>query len=123
VNLLTDVVGRLIGKEALPRSSAWVIADPYVVTNRELEDLIRQYLRRSVVTVPLPLPLMSAFFRNTIRSTNPKFDLVTQGEILGFMDLDVVYDPSETYNLLGIDPARYSRELTLEPVIREGLQS
>ena len=35
------------------------------------------------------------------------------------MNLNSVYDPFETFNLLGIDPSRYSRERTLEPVIRK----
>jgi nucleoside-diphosphate-sugar epimerase len=122
VNLLADVVRRVINNNSLPQSTPLVIADPYTITNREFEDLIRSHLRRSTVTVPLPLPWMSAFFRHSIRSTNPRFDLVTQGEILGFMDLDSVYDPFETFSLLGIDPSHYSRERTLEPVIREGLQ-
>ncbi len=123
VNLLADVALRVIDNNSLPQSTALVIADPYTITNRELEELIRRYLRRSTVTVPLPVPWMSAVFRHSIRSKNPKFDWATQGEILGFMDLDSVYDPSETFSLLGIDASRYSRERTLEPVIREGLQS
>jgi nucleoside-diphosphate-sugar epimerase len=123
VNLLADVVRRVIDNNSLPQSTALVIADPSSITNRELEEMIRRYLRRNAVTVPLPLSPMSTVFRHSIRSTNPRFDWVTQGEILGFMNLDSVYDPSETFSLLGIDPSRYSRERTLEPVIREGLQS
>lgn len=123
VNLLAEVAQRVIKNGTLPQASALVVADPYTVTNRELEELIRRYLRRSVVTVPLPVPLISSVFRHSIRSKNPKLDWVTQGEILGFMDLDSVYDPSETFRLLGIDPSHYSRERTLEPVIREGMQS
>lgn len=123
INLLADVARRVIEKNNLPQGSALVVADPYTITNRELEELIRSYLRRNAVTMPLPLPWMSAVFRHSIRSKNPKFDLVTQGEILGFMNLDSVYDPSETFSLLGIDPSEYSIERTLEPVIREGLTS
>jgi nucleoside-diphosphate-sugar epimerase len=123
VNLLAEVVHRVIDDNSLPQSTALVIADPYTVTNRELEEMIRSHLRRKTVTVPLPLPWMSAVLRHSIRSTNPKLDLVTQGEIIGFMNLDSVYDPSETFSLLGIDPSRYSRERTLEPVIRAGLKS
>jgi nucleoside-diphosphate-sugar epimerase len=122
VNLLADVVRRIIDRNNLPQASALVIADPYTITNRELEEMIRRHLRRNAVTVPLPLPLMSTVFRHSIRSRNPKFDLVTRGEILGFMNLDSVYDPFETFSLLGIDPSHYSLERTLEPVIREGLQ-
>ncbi len=123
INLLADVARRVIDNGTLPQASALVVADPYIVTNKELEDLIRGHLRRSVVTVPLPVPWMSSIFRHSIRSKNPKLDWVTQGEILGFMNLDSVYDPSETFRLLGIDGSRYSRERSLEPVIREGMQS
>jgi len=123
VNLLAEVARRVIENGGLPQATALVVADPYTVTNRELEELIRRHLRRSVVTVPLPVSWMSSVFRHSIRSKNPKFDLVTQGEILGFMNLDSVYDPFETFSLLGIDPGHYSQESTLEPVIREGLKS
>ena len=123
MNLLADVARRVINKNDLPQATALVVADPYTITNREMEDMIRRYLRRKTVVVPLPLPWMSGIFRHSIRSTNPRFDLVTQGEILGFMNLDSVYDPFETFGLLGIDPSAYSLERTLEPVIREGLKS
>ncbi len=123
INLLAEVARRVIFGNSLPQSTALVVADPYVVTNRELEAMIRRHLRRNTFIVPLPLHLMSSVFRHSIRSSNPRFDLATQGEILGFMDLDSVYDPSETFSLLGIDPAQYSQERTLEPVIREGLKS
>jgi len=121
INLLTDVV-RCTIDASLPQYTALVIADPYTITNRELEELIRRHLRQKAITVPLPLPWMSAIFRHSIRSKNPRFDWVTQGEILGFMNLDSVYDPSETLSLLGIDSSLYSQERTLEPVIREGLK-
>lgn len=123
INLFAEVARRVIDSNSLPQATALVVADPYIVTNRELEEMIRRYLRRTTVTVPLPVPWMSSVFRHSIRSKNPRFDLATQGEILGFMNLDSVYDPSETFLLLGIDPSKYSRERTLEPVIREGLQS
>jgi nucleoside-diphosphate-sugar epimerase len=123
VNLLAEVARRVIRNGSLPQATALVVADPYTVTNRELEELIRRHLRRSVITVPLPVSWMSSVFRHSIRSKNPKLDLVTHGEILGFMNLDSVYDPFETFSLLGIDPAHYSQENTLEPVIREGLKS
>lgn len=123
INLLANVASRVIEKNNLPQGTALVVADPYTITNRELEELIRSFLRRNVVTMPLPLPWMSAIFRHSIRSKNPRFDLVTQGEILGFMNLDSVYDPSETFSLLGIDPSQYALGRTLEPLIREGLQS
>ena len=58
VNLLADVARRVIDNNSLPQSTALVIADPYTITNRELEEMIRRHLRRNTVTVPLPLPWM-----------------------------------------------------------------
>jgi len=123
INLLADVARRVINNNDLPQSAALVVADPYTITNREMESMIRRYLRRKAVVVPLPVPWLSAIFRHSIRSANPRFDLVTQGEILGFMNLDSVYDPSETFSMLGINPSHYSLERTLEPVVRDGLNS
>jgi hypothetical protein len=39
------------------------------------------------------------------------------------MGLDTVYEPSDTFQRLGIDPSQYSPERSLEPVIREGLRT
>lgn len=123
VNLLAEVVRRIVDTTSLPQSAALVIADPYTITSRELEEMIRRHVRRRTVTLPLPLPLLTTVFRHSIRARNPKLDWVTRGEIFGFINLDSVYDPSETFALLGIDPSRYSRERTLEPLIRKGLTS
>ena len=65
---------------------------------------------------------MSRLFRLSFRSKNPKLDLPTWGEILGVLNLDTVYDPFETFRLLEIDPAEYSLERTLLPMIQEALQ-
>lgn len=44
------------------------------------------------------------------------------GEILGVMAGDIVYDPVETYQLLGIDPSHYTIDKTLLPAIAETLK-
>jgi nucleoside-diphosphate-sugar epimerase len=123
VNLLADVARRVIDNTSLPQSTALVVADPYTVTSRELEKMIRSHLQRRTLTLPLPLHLISAVFRRSIRTKNPAFDWVTRGEILGLMNLDSVYNPFETFKLLGIDASRYSREKTLEPIIEKGFKS
>ncbi len=61
--------------------------------------------------------------RHSFHSKNPKIDLVTWGEILGVMNLDTVYDPTKTFELLGIDPSLYSRDNTLDRLIKEAFQS
>ncbi len=122
INLLVEVVRRIIKADDLPSGSAFVIADPVPVTNRELEVLIRRNLPQKGRTLPVPLILMSTLLRHTFHSANPRFDLLTWGEVLGVMGLDTVYEPSDTFRRLGIDPSQYSPERSLEPVIQEGLR-
>jgi nucleoside-diphosphate-sugar epimerase len=121
MDLLADVARRVIQRDDLPNLSCLVVADPYTVTNGQLEAMIRPALRRGSIPVPLPVHWMSALLRYTFHSRNPKLDLKTKGEIFGVLAMDTVYDPSETFRLLGIDPAQYSLEKTLQTVIAESL--
>jgi len=120
--LLVEVVRRVIQQRELPHLSCLVVADPYTVTNGELETMIRRHLKNKGVTLPVPVALMSMLFRLSFHSKNPKLDFPTWGQILGVLNLDSVYDPFETFRLLGIDPAEYSLDKTLLPLIREALQ-
>ncbi len=122
MDLLADVARRVMERRDLPNLSYLVVADPYTVTNRELEAMIRPALRKGSVPVPLPVHWMSALLRHTFHSRNPRLDLKTKGEVFGVLAMDTVYDPSETFRLLGIDPARYSIENTLQPVIAASLR-
>jgi nucleoside-diphosphate-sugar epimerase len=122
MNLLVEVVRRVIGQNHLPHLSCLVVADPYTVTNRELETMIRRHLRQTSVTLPIPVGWISAALRHFFHSRNPKWDLRTQGEIFGVLNLDTVYDPFETFLLLGIEPSQYSLEKTLQPLIEEAFQ-
>jgi nucleoside-diphosphate-sugar epimerase len=120
--LLVEVVRRVIPQKDLPQLSCLVVADPYTVTNRELETMIRRHLLKKSVTFPVPVALMSVLLRLSFHSRNPKLDFPTWGQILGVLNLDSVYDPFETFRLLGIDPAEYSLDKTLLPLIQEALQ-
>jgi len=120
--LLVEVVRRVIQHEDLPQLSCLVVADPYTVTSRELEMMIRRHLTKRSVTLPIPVALMSMLFQFSFHSKNPKLDFPTWGQILGVLNLDSVYDPFETFRLLGIDWADYSLEKTLLPLIQEALQ-
>ncbi len=122
VDLLAEAARRIIERDDLPDRSHLVIADPYTVTNRELEAMIRPALRRASVPVPLPAHWIAALLCLTLHSANPIFDLKTRGEIFGVLAMDTVYDPSDTYRLLGIDESRYSIDKTLRPVIAQALQ-
>jgi nucleoside-diphosphate-sugar epimerase len=122
MDLLADVVGRVLQDDAVPNLSCFVVADPFTVTNRELEDIIRQFQQRKGLPLPLPVHWLSALLRRTFHSRHPRLDLKTMGEILGVMASDIVYDPSETYRLLKVDPSRYSIDKTLLPAIVESLK-
>jgi len=121
MNLFVEVVRRIINAGDLPLVSAFVIADPVPVTNRELDAMIRRNLQKGT-TLPVPLTLMSTLLRHSFHSRNPRFDLMTWGEILGVMSLDTVYEPSDTFRRLGIDPLQYAFEKTLGVLIRQALR-
>ncbi len=123
-DLMVEVFRRVIEQsDSLPHLSRFIVADPYTVTNRELETLIQRYVPRKTRTLPMPVGLLSAVLKHTFHSTNPKFDLKTWGEIFGVLNYDTAYDSSDTFSTLGIDPAQYSMEKTLEPMIRQAFQS
>src|SRR6266851_1111920 len=122
VDLLANVVRRVIQHNRLPNLSCLVVADPYTVTNRQLEAMIRQVQQKRGLPLPLPIHWMSALLRRSFHSKTPMLDLKTMGEILGVMASDTVYDPSETYRLLDIDPLQYSIDETLRPLIAEALK-
>jgi nucleoside-diphosphate-sugar epimerase len=123
LDLLVDVTRRVIEREDLPNPLSLLVADPYTVTSRQLEQLISRHVSRRTVTVPIPAPIMSAMLRRAFHSRNPKYDLRTWGDIFGVFHLDTVYDASKTFHLLGIDPARYAQEKTLEPFIRQAFEA
>ena len=123
MDLVADVARRVIQRDDLPNLSHLVVADPYTVTNRELEAMIRRALRKRSIHLPLPAHWMSTLLRYTFHSRNPKVDLKTIGEILGVMACDTVYDPSETFRLVGIDPSQYSMEKTLQPLMAKLLKN
>ena len=118
--LLVEVFRRVIEQsDSLPHLSRFIVADPYTVSNRDLEAMIERYAGRKLKVFPVPAGLLSAVLKCTFHSRIPKLDLKTWGEIFGVLDYDTEYDPSDTYRMLGIDPAEYSIERTLEPIVRE----
>ncbi len=121
MDLVAEVARRVIQRDDLPDRSTLVVADPYTVTNRELEEMIRPALRKGSLPLPLPVHWLSGMLRFAVHSRNPRLDLKTKGEVFGVLAMDTVYDPSETFSLLGIDPAQYSPEKTLKPLIAESL--
>lgn len=123
LDLLLEVARRVIEQNIdVPHLSRLVVADPYTITNLEMEAIIRQFMPCKKISAPIPLPLISAILRHSFHSQNPKLDLRTWGEIFGLLHLDTAYDPCETFRLLGIDPSQYSLDKTLKPLIRRALQ-
>jgi len=124
LTLLMEVARRTVEQShLLPLVNRFVVADPYTVTSRELEELIRRHLTKKATTIPVPSPLMSALLRHSFQSSNPKLDIRTWGDIFGVFHLDTVYDPSETFRLLGIDPSQYAKERTLLPFFQQSFAS
>jgi nucleoside-diphosphate-sugar epimerase len=122
MSLLAAATRRIIiQRNNVPNLSTWVLADPYTITNRELEAMIHSALQKKYVPLPLPAHWISTLLQHTFRSRNPKFDLKTWGEIFGVLAMNTVYDPEETFHLLGIDPSQYTVEKTLRPLIYEAL--
>lgn len=123
MDLVVEAARRIIAQKGrLMHLTALIIADPYTVTNRELEEIIARYAPRQKVRVPVSLPLVTGILQHSIRSRHAKLDLHTWGDIFGVLNLDTVYDPSETFSILGIDPANYPLESTLLPVIKKLIQ-
>ena len=94
-----------------------VLADPFFLTNADLAEAV-QSVHGARVTLPFPAALAGSILRLFPRSTSPRLDLRTWGEILGILALDTVYDPAETYRLLAIEPARFARARTWERLVR-----
>jgi nucleoside-diphosphate-sugar epimerase len=122
MNLLVDVVRRIIEDDRIPHLSSFIVADPYTVTNHELEAMIQRHMRRKRAVFPMPVRLISMVLRHTFHSRSPKFDFRTWGEIFGVLNLDSAYDPSETFARLKIDPSLYSLDRTLQPLIERAFQ-
>jgi nucleoside-diphosphate-sugar epimerase len=124
LTLLMEVARRVVEQShRLPSLNRFVVADPYTVTSRELEELIRQHLTKKATTIPVPSTLMSALLRHSFQSSNPKLDIRTWGDIFGVFHLDTVYDPFETFRCLGIEPSHYAKERKLLPFFQQACRS
>jgi nucleoside-diphosphate-sugar epimerase len=124
LDILVEVARRVIAaNDRIPNFSRLVVADPFTVTSQELDGLIEHYLTRPPRPIPIPAPILSALLTRTFHSRNAKLDLKTWGDIFGVFQLDTTYDPFETFRLLGMDPARYARAMTLEPFVERALRA
>ncbi len=94
-----------------------VVADPFFLTNADIAAAVRA-IHRPLLTLPFPAALAGSALRLLPRFSSPRFDFRTWGEILGILALDTVYDPAETYQRLGMDPSRFSRERTWDRFVR-----
>jgi nucleoside-diphosphate-sugar epimerase len=123
LSILVEVARRVIQKQDLPQRSALVVGDPYTVTSRQLEAMIREYLPGGGFPAIIPAPLMSALLRPFPRSRHARLDFKTWGEIFGVFHLDTEYDTFETFRPLDMDPEQYSLERMLKPFLRQALQA
>lgn len=97
------------------------VADPFFVTSAEIAAVVRE-IHRPALSLPFPAGVAGAFLRRFPRSSSPRLDLRTWGEILCILALDTVYDTAGTYRLLGIDVSRFSRPRTWDRLAR-GLEA
>lgn len=118
--LLVEVV-RVVATRGEGIDPPLVVADPFVVTSAEIVATVRA-VHRPHLTMPFPAGPFGSVLRLLPRSSTPRLDLRTWGEILGILALDTVYDPAETFRLLAIDPSRFSRERTWDRLVR-GLEA
>ena len=123
LDILRTVACRIVEqRDRMLSGSSLVVADPYTITSRQMEALIRRHLTRKAMTVPVPAPLMSALLLRAPHFKNPKLDIHTWGEIFGVFHLDTVYDPFETFRSLGIDPTQFEMDKTLLPFLQRAFQ-
>lgn len=118
--LLLDAV-RSIARSGEASVAPLVLADPFVLTSDDLAATVASVHPPRVV-LPFPAALAGSILRRFPRVSSPRLDLRTWGEILSILAMDTVYDPAETYRLLGLDPARFSRSRTWERLVR-GLEA
>lgn len=119
LSILVEVARRLVARDDIPSASHLVVADPFVVTSRQMEEMIRRFYQGPARTIPIPSSVMSALLRFSFHSTNPTLDLRTWGDIFGVFHLDTEYDPSETFRLLQMDPSLYAIDRTLIPFMQQ----
>jgi hypothetical protein len=103
------------GMGAAPAS--WVVTDPDIVTNRDIEGLVRERAPRPLRVLPLPLGAVGAALRRLPAIHHPSLDLQGRGKIYGYLTMDIAYDGTKTNDALGLDPAAFSRAATLVPAL------
>lgn len=118
--LLVEAV-RTVARRGEAIEPPLTVADPFFVTSGEVAAIGRE-LHRPRLSLPFPAGAAGEVLRRLPRSSSPRLDPRTWGEILCILALDTVYDPSETYRLLEIDASRFSRARTWERLAR-GLEA
>lgn len=118
--LLVETV-RAVARRGQAIETPLAVADPFFVTSGEIAEVIRE-MHRPALSLPFPAGAVGAALRLFPRSSSPRLDLRTWGEIFCILALDTVYDTGETYRLLGIDVSLFSRTRTWERLAR-GLEA
>jgi nucleoside-diphosphate-sugar epimerase len=118
--LLAAAVRRAIEPGVLWPEEALVMADPFVLTNSDLERAAvaaaARAGRRRFATVPLPPWAGGTVLRFLPASRRPSLDLETWGAILQILGLDTQFEPGPSFEALGLDATRFSRDLTWDRV-------
>jgi nucleoside-diphosphate-sugar epimerase len=119
--LLAKVVAELICRKDIQNCAHLLVADYDTITNRKLEELIRKYMRRKSITIPVPVAQVGMVLQHLFHSKVARLDLATWGEILCVLNLNTQYDPTQTFKLFDLDPSHFSSLKALEPIIANAL--
>jgi nucleoside-diphosphate-sugar epimerase len=107
VDLLRRVLQSLAARGARDDLPLLLLADPFVLTTRDLNEAVR---RASGGSVAIPVPLR--LFSGIVAEHNRRFDVGAAGKltVLAMLALDNEYDWRPAFDALAIDPAQFGRE-------------
>jgi len=113
--LLVAILERLATRG--PQHRTFIACDPFFFTNADVDQRLRT--RRAGVAVPVPLRWTEALLRRW--PLFPARDAPGALAALAFLGLDNEFDGRGALDALGIDPAEFARERTLDPYLEDAL--
>jgi nucleoside-diphosphate-sugar epimerase len=100
-----------------PQERTLIACDPFVFTNADVDAVVGA--KRGGVPVPVPLPWAEALMRRW--PMFPDRDAPGALAAFAFLGLDNEFDWRDALGHLGIDPAEFTRERTLDPYLETAL--
>jgi nucleoside-diphosphate-sugar epimerase len=108
LRLLRRVLEALAARAAGEALPMLVLADPFVLTARDVNDAVRRAATPPALPVPVPLSLVGRF----IDEWNRRLDVQAPGQltVAAMLALDNEYDWRPAFDRLGLDPAEFGAE-------------